>query len=111
MISPSSGANVTDIASVLSGHGPNDDRVKIPGLLLSAGTTYMFQLGVANFLSPSAYENVTHTVTKATDPVPALTLSSRIDLQTGQVFASEQLAIRAKAIVSLHIVYFASSIT
>lgn len=100
--SPSSGGNATDIVSLLSGLSSSADRVKVPGSLLTAGETYVFKLGVANFLSSSEYENFTHTVTKAADPVPELTLSSQIDLNTGEVLVSEEFSIRATAIVSLH---------
>ena len=99
--SPSSGGNATDIVSLLSGLSSSADRVKVPGSLLTAGETYVFKLGVANFLSSSEYENFTHTVTKAADPVPELTLSSQIDLNTGEVLVSEEFSIRATAIVSL----------
>ena len=100
MLSPSSGANVTDISSVLSGYGSDADRVKIFGDLLTPGVEYVFQLGVANFLKPSNFENDTYAVKKASIPVPELTLSSRIDLKTGEILVSEGLSITARAVVS-----------
>ena len=61
---------------------------------------YEFKLKVANFLYPSSFEEVTHVIRKATEPVPALTLSSGIELTEGEVFVSEDLSIKASAIVS-----------
>ena len=62
--------------------------------------SFLFKLKVANFLYPSIFEEVTHVITKAAEPVPALTLSSGIELTEGEVFVSEDLSIKASAIVS-----------
>lgn len=101
LASPSGGNDVTNIRSILN--GLDDDRVKIPGTLFESGKTYVFKLKVANFLNPSSFEEVTHSITKATDPVPGLTLSSNIDLSDAEVFVSEDLSIKANAIVSTYI--------
>lgn len=90
------GGDVTDIESVLT----NDDSVKINGKLLESGKTYAFKLKVANFLNLSGFEETTHSVTKNSDPVPALTLSSSIDLIDGKVYVSEEFSIKTNAIVS-----------
>ena len=101
MTSPNSGADVTAINNILGTLSGDADRIHIPGTVLEAGKTYEFRLGVANFLSPLSFENVTHSVVKAADPVPSLTLSSFIDLDTGEVYVSEELSIKAKAVVSV----------
>lgn len=90
--------NVTDIKSVLDALSSDDDSVKIYGGLLESGKTYMFHLEVANFLNRG--DNHTHKVTKNSDPVPALTLSSSIDLIDGEVYVSEDFSIKTNAIVS-----------
>ena len=90
--------NVTDIKSVLDALSSDDDSVKIYGGLLESGKTYMFHLEVANFLNRG--DNHTHKVTKNSDPVPALTLSSSIDLIDGEVYVSEEFSIKTNAIVS-----------
>ena len=95
-VTSSNGSDVTDIESVLT----NDDSVKINGKLLESGETYAFKLKVANFLNPSGFEETTHSVTKNSDPVPALTLSSSIDLIDGKVYVSEEFSIKTNAIVS-----------
>lgn len=100
LTSPNGGQDVTDIRAVLSGLGQDADRVHIPGTLFNSGKTYVFKLKVANFLDSSNFVEVTHSIVKATDPVPALTLSSAIDLNVGEVFVSEELSIKAGAIVS-----------
>ena len=80
----------------------NSDRVLIiPGDLLTAGASYEFQLGVSNFLNPTYFENVTHSVVKSPDPVPFLSLSSSVNLETGEVFVSEDLIIKVTAEVSV----------
>ncbi|XP_068706586.1 uncharacterized protein [Montipora foliosa] len=79
----------------------NSDRVLIiPGDLLTAGASYEFQLGVSNFLNPTYFENVTHSVVKSPDPVPFLSLSSSVNLETGEVFVSEDLIIKVTAEVA-----------
>ena len=100
MTSPNSGQDVADITNFLDGLGSDADRVDIPGTMFDANKTYEFTLKVANFLEPSSFEEVTHSITKATEPVPALTMSSGIDLNVGEVFVSEELSIKASAIVS-----------
>ena len=60
----------------------------------------MFKLRVANFLNRADFQETTHTVTKNSDPVPALTLSSSIDLIDGEVYVSEDFSIKTNAIVS-----------
>ena len=95
---PVSGQDVTNITNVLS--GLNSDRVDLPGSLFESDRVYVFTLKVATFLNPSSFEEITHSITKASDPVPALTLSSNIDLNEGEVFVSEGLSIKASAIVS-----------
>lgn len=100
MTSPVSGQDVTDITNVLSGLSSDADRVDLPGTLFESDKIYAFKLKVATFLNPSSFEEVTHSITKATDPVPALTLSSSIDLNEGEVVVSEDLSIKASAIVS-----------
>ena len=98
--SPNNGSDVTAINNILSGLGPDADRIHIPGKTLKAGKTYVFQLGVANFLNPSTFQNVTHSVVKAADPVPFLSLSSSIDLGEGEVYVSKDLSIKVTADVS-----------
>jgi len=100
LTSPNSGADVTAINNILGALSGDADRIHIPGTVLEAGKTYEFRLGVANFLSPSSFENVTHSVLKAADPVPSLTLSSFIDLDTGEFYVSEELYIKARAVVA-----------
>ena len=72
----------------------------LPGTMFETDKAYEFKLKVANFLYPSIFEEVTHVITKAAEPVPALTLSSGIELTEGEVFVSEDLSIKASAIVS-----------
>jgi len=98
LISPDSGQDSTAIRNVLSGLAA--DRVDLPGTLFVSDKVYSFKLKVANFLNQSSFEETTHSVIKSTDPVPALTLSSSIDLNEGEVFVSEHLSIKASAIVS-----------
>ena len=90
--------NVTDIEGVLDALSSDDDSVKIYGGLLDSGKTYEFTLTVTNFLNRA--DNYNHTVTKNSDPVPALTLSSSIDLIDGEVYVSEDFSIKTNAIVS-----------
>lgn len=90
--------NISDILSALK----NDtDRVHIPGALLTAATTYTFELRMANFLNPAAFENVTHAVEKVDAPVPLLSLSSSIDLEKGEAFVSQNLVIKVTVVVSI----------
>lgn len=100
MASPISGQDVLDITGVLDGLNSDADRVELPGSLFESDKVYVFKLKVATFLDSSNFEEITHSVTKASDPVPALTLSSSIDLSEGEVFVSEGLSIKASAIVS-----------
>lgn len=100
LISPDSGQDFTEITGVLDGPAPDADRVDLPGTLFQSGKVYVFKLKVANFLNQSSFEEITHSIIKSTDPVPALTLSSSIDLNEGEVFVSEGLSIKASAIVS-----------
>lgn len=100
LTSPNGGSDVVNIRNVLNGLGSDADRVNILGTLFETGKTYEFTLNVANFLRPSEFEEVTHSITKATEPVPALTLSSGIDLNVGEVFVSEELSIKANVLVS-----------
>ena len=100
MTSPESGQDVTEIENVLGGLSTDADRVDLPGTVFESGKVYEFKLKVATFLNPSSFEEITHSITKATDPVPALTLSSSIDLNEGEVFVSEGLSIKASAVVS-----------
>lgn len=72
----------------------------LPGTMFETDKAYEFKLKVANFLYPSIFEEVTHVITKAAEPVPALTLSSGIELTEGEVLVSEDLSIKASAIVS-----------
>lgn len=92
--------NVTDITSVLDALSSDDDSVKINGELLDSGKTYVFKLEAANFLNRADFQETTHIVTKNSDPVPALTLSSSIDLIDGEVYVSEEFSIKTNAIVS-----------
>ena len=92
--------NVTDITSVLDALSSDDDSVKINGVLLDSGKTYVFKLEAANFLNRADFQETTHIVTKNSDPVPALTLSSSIDLIDGEVYVSEEFSIKTNAIVS-----------
>ena len=100
LTSPLSGQDVTNISNVLTGLSPDTDRVDLPGTLFQPDKVYVFKLKVATFLNPSSFEEITHSIIKATDPVPSLTLSSSIDLNEGEVFVSEGLSIKASAIVS-----------
>ena len=100
MTSPNSGQDFTDITNVLNELRSDADRVKLPGTMFETDKAYEFKLKVANFLYPSSFEEVTHVIRKATEPVPALTLSSGIELTEGEVFVSEDLSIKASAIVS-----------
>lgn len=100
MAAHDSGQDVTDITDVLSGLNSDADRVELSGSLFESDRVYVFKLKVATFLDPLSFEEITHSVTKARDPVPALTLSSSIDLNEGEVFVSEGLSIKASAIVS-----------
>lgn len=99
MESPNSGSDVTAINNVLSGIS-NADRVDLPGTVFDSDKVYEFKLKVATFLSPASFEEITHSITKATEPVPALTLSSSINLNEGEVFVSDGLSIKASAVVS-----------
>lgn len=92
--------NVTDITSVLDALSSDDDSVKINGELLDSGKTYVFKLEAANFLNRADFQETTHIVTKNSDPVPALTLSSSIDLIDGEVYVSEEFSIKTNVIVS-----------
>ncbi|PFX24468.1 hypothetical protein AWC38_SpisGene10933 [Stylophora pistillata] len=100
LISPNAGSNVTAITDILSNLSSNSDRVEIPGSLVESNETYLFKLEVANFLNTSEFEETTHSVIKVSDPVPALTLSSSIDLSEGKMFVSEEFHIRATVIVA-----------
>ena len=104
LTSPVSGQDVTDITNVLSGLNLDADRVDLPGSLFESDIVYVFKLKVATFLDPLSFEEITHSITKASEPVPALTLSSSIDLNEGEVFVSEGLSIKASAIVSTTVV-------
>ena len=103
LVSPTSGFGADDINSILNALSPNDDRIHIPGTILTADKTYKFRLAVANFLNPASFQTVTHSVVKAAEPVPELTLSSSTDLdQTpALVYVSEDLYIKAQAVVSV----------
>lgn len=92
--------DVADITSVLDALSSDDDDVKIYGELLDSGKTYVFKLEAANFLNRADFQETTHIVTKNSDPVPALTLSSSIDLIDGEVYVSEEFSIKTNAIVS-----------
>lgn len=105
LTSPDSGQDITDIRDVLSGLSSDAVRVKLSGTMFETGKAYEFKLKVANFLNQSSFEEVTHSITKAAEPVPALTLSSGIDLNEGEVFVSEELSIKATAIVSKTLTY------
>ncbi|XP_078368615.1 uncharacterized protein LOC144652478 isoform X3 [Oculina patagonica] len=100
LTSPNGGQDVVNIRNVLNGLGPDADRINILGTLFGTGKTYELTLKVANFLRPSEFEEVTHSITKATEPVPALTLSSGIDLNVGEVYVSEELSIKANILVA-----------
>ena len=100
LTSPNSGQDFTDITNLLNELSLDANRVNLPGTMFETDKTYEFKLKVANFLNQSSFEEVTHLITKATEPVPALTLSSSIDLFEGEVFVSEDLSIKAIAIVS-----------
>lgn len=101
LVSPTSGDDATDINNILNALSPNDDRIHIPGTIFTADQTYEFSLGVANFLDPASFQTVRHSVVKAAEPVPELTLSSSADLnQTpAVVYVSEDLYIKAQAVV------------
>ena len=100
LTSPNKGQDVTNITNFLNELSLDAVRVKLPGTMFEIDTAYEFQLKVANFLYPSSFEEVTHVITKAAEPVPALTLSSGIELSEGEVYVSEDLSIKASAIVS-----------
>ena len=100
LTSPNSGQDVTDITNVLKELSLDAVRVKLPGTMFEIDKVYEFKLKVANFLYPSSFEEDTHVITKAAEPVPALTLSSSIELSKGEVFVSEDLSIKASAVVS-----------
>ena len=100
LTSPNSGQDVTNITNVLNELSSDVDRVTLPGTMFDTDKAYEFKLKVANFLYPSSFEEVTHVIRKAAEPVPALTLSSGIELTEGEVFVSEDLSIKARAIVS-----------
>ena len=108
MTSPDSGQDFTDITNVLNELSLDADRVNLPGTMFETDKTYEFKLKVANFLNQSSFEEITHLITKAAEPVPALTMSSSIDLNEGEVFVSEDLSIKASAIVSTTITAVAS---
>ena len=101
LVSPTSG--VDNIVNILNALSPNDDRIHIPGTILTADRTYEFSLGVANFLDPASFQTVRHSVVKAAEPVPELTLSSSVDLDQTPVvvYVSEDLYIKAQAVVSV----------
>lgn len=100
LTSPNSGQDVADITNVLNELSSDADRVNLPGAMFDTGKAYEFKLRVANFLNLSSFEEVTHLITKAAGPVPAVTLSSSIDLNKGNALVSEDLAIKASVIVS-----------
>ena len=100
LASPDSGQDAAGIEAVLNGLSSDADRVDLPGSLFESDKVYVFTLKVATFLDPSSFEQITHSITKASEPVPALTLGSSIDLSDGEVFVSEELSIKASAIVS-----------
>lgn len=100
LTSPNSGQDATNITKVLNELSLDADRIMLPGTMFETDKAYEFKLKVANFLYPSIFEEVTHVITKAAEPVPALTLSSGIELTEGEVFVSEDLSIKASAIVS-----------
>jgi len=100
LTSPNSGQDFTDITNVLNELRSDAHRVELPGTMFETDKAYEFKLKVANFLYPSNFEEVTQVIRKATEPVPALTLSSGIELTEGEVFVSEDLSIKASAIVS-----------
>ena len=93
MNSPGGGPDVNDINSIIN--GLNSDRINIPGTILTAGKTYVFELGVANFLNLSNFVTVTHSIQKSADPVPALTLNFPVE-----PYVSEPVFIKATAVVS-----------
>lgn len=103
LVSPTLGPDATNVTNILNALSPNDDRIHIPGTILTADKTYLFRLGVANFLNPASFQTVTHSVVKAAEPVPELMLSSSVDLdQTPAViYVSEDLYIKAQTFVSV----------
>ena len=100
LTSPNSGQDVTDITNVLNELSSDANRVNLPGAMFDTDKPYEFKLKVANFLNQSSFEEITHLIIKATGPVPAVTLSSSIDLNEGKALISEDLAITASVIVS-----------
>ena len=101
LISPSNDSHFANISDILSALSNDTDRVHIPGGLLTPGTTYEFELRMANFLNPTAFEKVTHSVVKVDAPVPLLSLSSSINLEKGEAFVSQNLVIKVTAVVSI----------
>lgn len=97
--SPSSGDDVNGINNTLNALSKDADSILIPGTILTAGRTYEFELGVANFLNPSTFEKVTHSVIKAANPVPFLSIFASSD--EGEVYVSEELSIKVTADVGL----------
>ena len=95
---PNSGQDFTAISNLLAGLNEDADRVNIPGTLFETNTTYVFTFTVTNFFNEQG--QVTHSIAKSAQPVPALTLSSDIDLNVGEIFVSEELSIKANALVS-----------
>lgn len=100
LTSPNSGQDVTDITNVLNELSSDTNRVNLAGAMFDTDKVYEFKLKVANFLNQSSFEEVTHLITKAAGPVPAVTLSSSIDLNEGKALVSEDLSIKASVIVS-----------
>ncbi|KAK2568306.1 Polycystin-1 [Acropora cervicornis] len=100
LISPSNDSHFANITDILSALSDDTDRVHIPGGLLTPGTTYEFELRMANFLNPAAFEKVTHSVVKVDAPVPLLSLSSSIDLEKGEAFVSQNLVIKVTAVIA-----------
>lgn len=101
LISPSNDSHFANITDILSALSNETDRVHLSGGLLTPGTTYEFELRMANFLKPAVFEKVTHSVVKVDAPIPLLSLSSSIDLEKGEAYVAQNLVIKVTAVVSI----------
>ena len=81
-----------DITAVLDAAEDND-RVFINGTLMASGSTYTFKLAVKNFIYSTAMSS-TITVTKASQPLPEVTVDGPLD---GKVFGMNSFYITAIA--------------
>ena len=71
----------------------DEDRVSINGTLMASGSSYTFKLTVKNFIYPTSMSS-TITVTKASQPLPEVTVEGPLD---GKVFGMNSFYITAEA--------------